>query len=296
MFNKKLDYCEGCCGRCGRCHGHSPDLFMSAPAHCDNSPVPLRSSTERAKFDQAFKLSSSIRFSPKFDEKLKSLFDEEDCDFLEKCVKLSHNGMTDLNHWNYRRTSFFNMIPKNLKKIVEVGVHCGKNAYRILNICRPQHLFLVDPWDKTIEDPNHVQNTDLKVQRDNEDCVRMFFENKDNVTIIKNWSLDAADLFNDEDIDFVYIDGDHSEEAVYQDLCKWSNKVRPGGLIAGHDINDEGIQCALYSFLKDREDVEVIYVPRFDNKAAWWHETVVESQGVYEDSSDSHSDFLLMRT
>ena len=46
---------------------------------------------------------------------LKSLYREEDKDFLEKCVKLSFSSMRHLNHWNYKRTLFFDMVPKNLK-------------------------------------------------------------------------------------------------------------------------------------------------------------------------------------
>ena len=38
-------------------------------------------------------------------------------------------------------------------------------------------------------------------------------------------------------IDFLFIDGDHHFEAVLLDLQGWCPKVRPGGLIAGHDID-----------------------------------------------------------
>ncbi|MHC4943813.1 MAG: O-methyltransferase [Planctomycetota bacterium] len=39
-------------------------------------------------------------------------------------------------------------------------------------------------------------------------------------------------------VDFLFIDGDHSEEGVESDYRKYSPLVRPGGLIAFHDIAD----------------------------------------------------------
>ncbi|CAK9026267.1 unnamed protein product [Durusdinium trenchii] len=40
----------------------------------------------------------------------------------------------------------------------------------------------------------------------------------------------------DESLDVVFIDGDHSYEAVREDIAHWSGKVRPGGYLSGHDF------------------------------------------------------------
>jgi hypothetical protein len=57
----------------------------------------------------------------------------------------------------------------------------------------------------------------------------------DRCTVLRMTSADAAMTVPDGSLDFVYIDADHSYGAVHQDLGAWSRKVRPGGLIAGHD-------------------------------------------------------------
>jgi predicted O-methyltransferase YrrM len=55
-----------------------------------------------------------------------------------------------------------------------------------------------------------------------------------NLQFIKAFSYDAAPSFA-ESIDMVFIDADHSYEAVRRDWADWTPKVRPGGIVAMHD-------------------------------------------------------------
>jgi hypothetical protein len=56
-----------------------------------------------------------------------------------------------------------------------------------------------------------------------------------NVTIIRKKSMDALADFEDESLDFVYIDGHHDLKYVVEDILEWSRKVKKGGTICGHD-------------------------------------------------------------
>ena len=47
--------------------------------------------------------------------------------------------------------------------------------------------------------------------------------------------MDAVKTFEDNTLDFVYIDGDHQWPSVVLDLYWWHKKVRKGGIVAGHD-------------------------------------------------------------
>lgn len=58
---------------------------------------------------------------------------------------------------------------------------------------------------------------------------------KDFVRVVQAPSVEAAGRYPDNSLDFVYIDGDHAEEAVYADIQAWARKVRPGGWLAGDD-------------------------------------------------------------
>ena len=58
-------------------------------------------------------------------------------------------------------------------------------------------------------------------------------------------SLDVVNKFEDNSIDFVFIDADHEEEEVHKDLQAWYPKVRhEGGVIGGHDWHDSGVRAA----------------------------------------------------
>ena len=49
---------------------------------------------------------------------------------------------------------------------------------------------------------------------------------------------EAASLFENGSLDFVFLDADHSFESVWQDLRVWYPKIRIGGILAGHDFLD----------------------------------------------------------
>lgn len=65
----------------------------------------------------------------------------------------------------------------------------------------------------------------------------------DRVTTLTKSSVDAAAVLAKmgTQIDYVYIDADHSYESVRQDLGAWYPLVRPGGIIGGHDYTPEGV-------------------------------------------------------
>ncbi len=66
--------------------------------------------------------------------------------------------------------------------------------------------------------------------------------------VIKAKSVDAAAEVPDASLDFVFIDADHVEESVRADILAWRPKIRSGGVLAGHDINNcSGVRAAVDS-------------------------------------------------
>jgi hypothetical protein len=61
-------------------------------------------------------------------------------------------------------------------------------------------------------------------------------------------SVLAAERYEDQSVDACFIDADHSEAAVKSDIAAWLPKIKPGGILAGHDIDFPDVRAAVMSF------------------------------------------------
>lgn len=101
-------------------------------------------------------------------------------------------------------------------------------------------MWLVDPWtrqpDKVYRESTN-QDADFNSWYDA--CAAWAGTTSGRVGIIRKLSVEAAKHFGEAVLDWVYIDGNHSYEAVVDDIHAWLPKLKPGGLIGGHDyLND----------------------------------------------------------
>lgn len=135
-------------------------------------------------------------------------------------------------------------LPDHDATLVEVGVWCGDLAARLL-AARPQlQLVLVDPWLSGADNPSWAASGALLAHSSQSgldaiyqgvvETVRPF---GDRVRILRRMSLVAASDIANGSCDAVFIDADHSREAVVADIHAWLPKVRPGGWIGGHDYD-----------------------------------------------------------
>jgi predicted O-methyltransferase YrrM len=69
--------------------------------------------------------------------------------------------------------------------------------------------------------------------------------------ILRGYSQDFVNSFEDESLDYIFIDGDHSYEGALRDCELFFSKIKNGGIFAGHDWSFEGVQKAVNEF-KDR--------------------------------------------
>ena len=144
---------------------------------------------------------------------------------------------------------------------VEVGVLRGEFSAQLLKDWDGK-LYLVDSW-KHLEDYKDVSNVDDASHEDNYQFVKQRFAGNINVVIIRKLSAEAASDFTDGSLDWVYIDANHSYEAVKADLAVWYPKIRSGGIIAGHDyFNDTdhvagnfGVEKAVKEFFAGKAGV-----------------------------------------
>jgi len=65
------------------------------------------------------------------------------------------------------------------------------------------------------------------------------------VTAIQADSVAAAKKFKDASAWAVFIDGEHTTEAVLRDIAAWKPKLLPQGTLCGHDIPHPEVAAAV---------------------------------------------------
>ena len=125
-------------------------------------------------------------------------------------------------------------------RAVEVGVQEGWFSEKILSRWRGEHLLSVDSWlavppDEYVDTANRTQD-----QHDDayETAKRRLARFGERSTVWRMTSLEAAAKIPPASLDFAYLDARHDYASVMEDLEAWIDKVRPGGIIAGHDYLD----------------------------------------------------------
>ena len=109
----------------------------------------------------------------------------------------------------------------------EIGVRKGRFSARLCQAIPDLELLCIDLWDA------YYHFTAESGQSHYEFAKEALA--KYNATLIRAKSVDAVRDVPDASLDFVYIDADHRFDYVMEDLIAWGRKVRPGGIISGHD-------------------------------------------------------------
>lgn len=147
---------------------------------------------------------------------------------------------------------------------VEVGVHRGYNALNILKGLSLKKLYLVDPWVDYVSDLGHKMVGLAGAERSARKTLARY---SDRLVWLKGTSANVVGNFEDNFLDFVYIDGDHSYKHVLHDVTAWTPKVKKGGMVSGHDYTSrEGVKKAVDEYCS-KNKVELI---RSEVGSHWW--------------------------
>lgn len=150
-----------------------------------------------------------------------------------KIVNIPDVGRNDL-------ATMFGRI--GFKTGVEIGTERGKFAKILVERNKGLVLFCIDPYLFYDGGEGYKTGVNQKTHDDNLE-IAMKTLKKFNAVIMKKTSQEALDGFEDDSLDFVYIDGNHRLDHVVQDLTGWVKKVKKGGIVAGHDYIKPKKQC-----------------------------------------------------
>lgn len=120
---------------------------------------------------------------------------------------------------------------------VEVGTDRGDFALELVKGWPDlKQLTCVDPYICGY-DPNDPTSNRTPEQReeDKREALRKL-DQFPNVRFVMRTSAAASEMFDQESLDFVYVDAEHQSSQVYADLRTWWPRIKKGGILAGHDF------------------------------------------------------------
>lgn len=166
------------------------------------------------------------------------------------------------------RNSLLNTIKShrgNIKTALEVGTWRGDYAQVICDALQPETFYAVDPFElyEGYTDKPDVNEFANQQSLDNlaaRVAARVKGMNGGRPSqLVRKQGKDAAALFEDNSLDFIYVDADHKYEAVKADIATWYPKLKPGGILCGHDyiarshIEEFGVIPAVHEFVAEHK-------------------------------------------
>jgi len=125
----------------------------------------------------------------------------------------------------------------NVERMAELGVYRGEFASAILDKCGSvEKYYMIDPW-------RHLDDWNKPANRSNDDFEKFFAETKSKTEfaaekriILRGKTTEVINQIPDEELDFAYVDGDHTLKGISIDLIRLFPKIKTGGWIGGDDF------------------------------------------------------------
>lgn len=163
---------------------------------------------------------------------------------------------------------------------VEVGVYRGALSACVLKERKDLMWVMVDPWTKPAPDSSYAESGDSVSMLSDYEFEEVYRDAMDRVAfagrraqITRTDSVTAAEIMDGTEPDLVFIDADHSDDAVKADVKAWWPVVKVGGYLGGHDWRTPGkvggyhVGDAVISALADIGAVPDI---ELGNDRTWW--------------------------
>lgn len=162
--------------------------------------------------------------------------------------------------------------------LVEIGSWAGRTAIALADAGydRPHVVYCVDTWKGSDlspeDDPAGLEMTGKLAKRYGPDQVFATFCNNVGARLLhtiiplRGESMFWAPRFSVL-ADLVFIDAEHSYQALANDLAGWSEILQPGGVMACHDYGVfPGVTRAIREFTSDK-------FQRLGRTLAWWRKS-----------------------
>lgn len=158
----------------------------------------------------------------------------------------------------------------NFKRVAEIGIGYGTHAKNILQTTSVDQLYLIDPMTFYPNDgfATDIMNQEPSIPGNQFNELAELIRNElspwqTRYTWYRQPSLTITNTqIPDDSLDCVFVDGDHSYNAVRADLTFWWKKVRVGGQLLGDDYWMSEVAQAVNEFAAEHNLVcDFLYRP-----------------------------------
>ena len=136
--------------------------------------------------------------------------------------------------------------------VIEIGSWEGRSTCVLANAIRPRPVIAVDTWEGS---PGEI-SAELAKGRD---VYGTFITNVKTLTggnvvpVRKGWREFVPTIT--DPVAFCFIDAAHDYDSVRKDIAAWKPKVKPDGVLAGHDAQHKPVMKAVEELLPDAKIV-----------------------------------------
>ena len=151
---------------------------------------------------------------------------------------------------------------------LEIGAWKGQTSCLMAQLIKEKNknikFDVIDTWLGSQED-EHLNDIDLKNNRLYEVFLEYTEPFKEYINPIRSTSVDASLLYQDNSIDFIFLDASHTTEDVTDDIKAWLPKIKEGGIIAGDDLDFPSVKLAL-----DNSEIADLYEEVDSKYGPYW--------------------------
>jgi len=160
---------------------------------------------------------------------------------------------------------FFSIVEQALpgSHFIEVGAWKGQTAALMASLIQVSgkkiYFDVVDTWEGSDEEV-HSEDQDVVNGTLLESFLHYTKPFKNIIHPVKLNSIEASKNYNNESIDFIFLDASHKTEDVINDIEAWIPKLKQGGILIGDDYDWDSVKEAVLNSLVKDNFVEITNV------------------------------------
>ena len=202
-------------------------------------------------------------------------------------VKNLNLSKTESPTWGGKCDIFANLIKKtNPKIIIELGAFLGDSTITMAKSLKENNIncviITIDTWLGSQEHWRKDKCNLLHLYDNfeygisslyNKFITNVLLENVEDYIIPMPITTDTAfDVLNSLNIksDLIYMDADHREDVIYNDLIKYSRLLNENGVIFGHDLDWVDVKKAVERYCNDHSKKYISVNDNIENKIKFW--------------------------